>query len=242
MGTTYLDLTNKVLRKLNEIELTSVTFASATGFQALCKDLVQEAIDDINQAEFQWPFNHGEVTETLVADQATYALPSDVKIVDWSSFFLEEDTSLSVNASTLPIVEYYEWHNKIRSGEDTNAGTIRIPQLVYRTQDEKYGLTPIPDRAYSVKYEYWKNPTPLDLYSDTTLIPSQFDRVIVSYAMIGAYDFRENFEMAGKERTRYQKALKHMKKLLINRNFEYAYDGRIGKISGRANGKSMING
>ena len=33
MATTYLDLSNEVLRELNEVVLTSGTFASATGIE-----------------------------------------------------------------------------------------------------------------------------------------------------------------------------------------------------------------
>ena len=39
MATTYLDLTNEILRELNEVPLTSTNFASAVGFQQLSKIL-----------------------------------------------------------------------------------------------------------------------------------------------------------------------------------------------------------
>ena len=60
MATTFIDLTNKVLRRLNEVEMTSSDFASATGVQALAKDAVRDSIAKINQAEFEWPFNSAE--------------------------------------------------------------------------------------------------------------------------------------------------------------------------------------
>ena len=39
MANTYLDLTNEVLRELNEIPLTSANFANATGLQKFVKML-----------------------------------------------------------------------------------------------------------------------------------------------------------------------------------------------------------
>ena len=36
MATTYLDLTNEVLRELNEIPLTSANFADAVGITIFC--------------------------------------------------------------------------------------------------------------------------------------------------------------------------------------------------------------
>ena len=47
MATTYLDLTNEVLRELNEIPLTSANFANAVGFQKFVKDAINKSIFDI---------------------------------------------------------------------------------------------------------------------------------------------------------------------------------------------------
>ena len=38
MATTYLDITNEVLRELNEVPLTAANFASAIGLQKFVKD------------------------------------------------------------------------------------------------------------------------------------------------------------------------------------------------------------
>jgi len=56
MATTYLDLTNEVLRELNEIPLTSANFTDAVGLQQFVKDSVNKAIFDIANEEPQLPF------------------------------------------------------------------------------------------------------------------------------------------------------------------------------------------
>ena len=56
MATTYLDLTNVILRELNEVPLTSTNFASAVGFQQFVKDSINKAIFDIANEEPQLPF------------------------------------------------------------------------------------------------------------------------------------------------------------------------------------------
>ena len=54
---TYLDLTNTIIRELNEVELTTVNFASgATGIQKLIKDQINRAYFDICNAEDKWSF------------------------------------------------------------------------------------------------------------------------------------------------------------------------------------------
>ena len=47
MATTYLDLTNEILRELNEVPLTSSNFSSAVGFQQFVKDAINKSIFDV---------------------------------------------------------------------------------------------------------------------------------------------------------------------------------------------------
>jgi len=56
MATTFLQLTNELLRELNEVALTSSTFANAIGVQQHAKDLINRAYLDIVTEEAKWPF------------------------------------------------------------------------------------------------------------------------------------------------------------------------------------------
>ena len=69
MAYDYLGLSNDVLNRMNEVELTTATFTSARGFQIQCKNAVNDAINYINSREFGWPFTHSTATVTLVANQ-----------------------------------------------------------------------------------------------------------------------------------------------------------------------------
>lgn len=51
MATTYLDITNEVLRELNEVPLTSANFGNAKGIQKFVKDAVNKSIFDIANQE-----------------------------------------------------------------------------------------------------------------------------------------------------------------------------------------------
>ena len=83
MATTYLDLTNEVLRELNEVVLTSGTFTSATGIQSYVKDAINKSIYDIANEEPQLPFFSAGVSggtdpfygNVTVATVATVVLP-----------------------------------------------------------------------------------------------------------------------------------------------------------------------
>jgi hypothetical protein len=85
MATTYLDLTNEVLRELNEIALTSANFTNAVGLQQFVKDAINKSIFDIANEEPQLPFLsagesgatdpfYGNVTVASVAGTRWYEL------------------------------------------------------------------------------------------------------------------------------------------------------------------------
>ena len=82
MAESFLTITNKVLARLNEVELTSSTFATSRGIQTQAKNAVNEAIRYINQREFNYPFNHSSQSDTLTAGVVRYSIPTTAKTVD----------------------------------------------------------------------------------------------------------------------------------------------------------------
>ena len=88
MAGTYLTLTNKVLARLNEVQLTSSNFSNARGIQVQAQNAVNEAVRYINQREFNYPFNHATETETLVPGVVRYSIPTSAKTVDYNTFRL----------------------------------------------------------------------------------------------------------------------------------------------------------
>jgi len=94
MPTSYINLCNMTLRRLNEVEIDQSDFSSVRGVQALVKDAVKNSIARINQSEFSWPFNYSSYTQVLSAGQEEYSWQSDHKIADWNSFQILENASL----------------------------------------------------------------------------------------------------------------------------------------------------
>ena len=89
MATTYLQLTNKVLRELNETELTSSTFASSRGIQTAVKDFVNKSVHDIYNESAEIPALHTRTTQDLTIGDAEYDFPADMRRVDFDSFNLK---------------------------------------------------------------------------------------------------------------------------------------------------------
>jgi len=89
LSTTYLVLTNRTLRELNETELTSANFNSSRGIQTAVKDFVNKSIHDIYNEAGEIPLLHSTTTKTTNTGTQEYTLESNMRKVDWDSFFLK---------------------------------------------------------------------------------------------------------------------------------------------------------
>ena len=118
MAETYLTLTNKVLARLNEVQLTASSFVNARGIQTQAKNAINESIRYINQKEFQYPFNHSTKTETLVPGTVRYLIPTTAKTVDYNTFRMVKDSDLGSSGGRLYIINYNDYINSYITQED----------------------------------------------------------------------------------------------------------------------------
>ena len=235
MGSTLLSLTNKALRHFNEVPLTSTTLATATGFQATVLDYVNDSIRSIQQAEYEWPFNWNESTITLVpgqTDPQLYALGSTTESVDWETFSVVRDDTLGVQSQAITYLDYDEYFQRYRDQDKAQVGStslgVQPPKYVFRPQKDLYvGFSPVPDRAYQVRYEWWGYNTDLTAHSDTTTIPTRFDHVIIAGVLAQGYSFRQNPALFNIYQKRHETGISKMRELLINR-YKRVRDGRRG--------------
>ena len=89
MATTYLTLTNRVLRELNETELTSSTFSSSRGIQTAIKDFVNKGIHDIYNETGEIPLLYSRTSQDLTVGDNEYDFPTDFRKADMDSFVLK---------------------------------------------------------------------------------------------------------------------------------------------------------
>jgi len=227
MPSTYISLCNQVLRRLNEVEVAEGAFDSVTGVQALVKDAVKAAVAKINQAEFEWPFNAAEETDTLVVGQEEYSWPSFYKIADWNSFQIQENTAQGVGYTTLKYIERDEWYKNHRDN-DYSSGTdgISVPRFVFPSHGNGYGVSPSPDKAYTLKFRYYQNYSDISAADDVTRIPDSYDTVLVDGALYHLYMFKDNLESSQASFMAFEKGIKDLQTLYIN-NYEYIRDTRV---------------
>ena len=98
---TFLSLTNSVLARLNEVQLTSSNFSNARGIQVQAQNAVNESIRYVNQREFQYPFNHTTKSQTLSPGIVRYSIPTDAKHVDYNTARIVKDSTIGSSGSNL---------------------------------------------------------------------------------------------------------------------------------------------
>ena len=219
MATTYITLVNDLLRRLNEVTLTTSGdgFSAAKNVQAIAKDAINNSIREILQDGHQFPFLKTTKSQTLTAGTGTYDFESDMSSVDWDTFYLNKLTSANNTSKSLPTITFENYIQKYRALEDA-AGTSgrTAPSLVYQTAEEKFGVTPVPDAAYVVEYVYYKFPDDLSAFGDTMIIPDRFKYIIIDGAMVYMMRFRSNEQSAQIHQQKFKEGIKVMRRLLLD--------------------------
>jgi hypothetical protein len=227
MAYNYLGLVNDINRRLNEVELTSANFSATTGFYSFAKDAVNSAIRHINQEEFEWPFNHVEATEVLLPGEVRYSVPYDSKTTNMNSFRIKRDAALNVGTVKLRVLDYEEYLDKYADSEYNSSTDNRsVPKYVVRTPSRELIFVPSPDKAYEVVYEYYTVGFELSSPEDVPTLPEAYRHVIVDGAMHYVYKFRGDLDAAQLSSGNFQKGIKHLRSIHINRT-EYVRDKRV---------------
>ena len=252
MATTYLELTNEVLRELNEVVVTSANFDSAIGIQSFVKDSLNRALFDLANDEPQLPFFsagvsggtdpfYGTVTVATVAGQRWYTLKdgsssitTDYSAVDWDDFYI---TTINVSGESAPftstglkyltLADWKRYYRDAENADDADAQSYGEPKYVYKSPDHrKFGLSPIPDKVYNVHFYAFEKPTALSAFNDTIPMPEQYSNVLTARTRYYVHQFKENIQQAAMALDDYRKALRHMKSNLINPQPKYMTDDR----------------
>ena len=253
---TYLNLTNELLREMNEVVLTSSDFSSAVGVQQHAKDAINRAYLDIVNEEPQWPFlataesgdtdpMYGNAYVETTANTRWYELKpasssitTDYGYIDWDNFLV---TTVGVSGESAPFVAHNlrfitteEWKDYYRKSENTDdAGDAAggEPKRVFRSPDaRKFGLSPIPDKVYRIWFFAYDLPTELDAHGDATVFPDLYKPVLIARARYYMHQFKENNQASAFALQDYKDGLKAMKSNLLTPTPYYMKDDRVGLV------------
>jgi len=253
MATTFLQLTNELLRELNEVPLTSSNFSSAIGIQKHVQDCINRAYADIVTEEPKWPFlavaesgttdpMYGNVSVSTTAGTRWYELKAasdsvanDYGAIDWENFYI---TTVGVDGETAPYVTrnlrfmstetWKDFRRTHENDDDADTQNWGEPNAVIRSPDGRnFGLSPIPKKEYKVWFFAWNQPTRLSGYTDEVLFPDMYTNVLIAKARYYMWQFKENPQAAAFAMEDYKKGLRSMRENLLDSPISYIKDDRI---------------
>lgn len=214
---TYISLTNELLRRMGEVTMDSTEFDGARNIQSLAKNAINSSIRELMHSAQEWPFALTTYTQTLTTGVGTYSFPTDCSNVDWESFYIKKLTAADNEPSRLAVITYTNYLDNYRPAEDTNGtGGYAVPTNIYQTQEAKFGATPLPDQAYQIEYKYWSFPADLVDSTDVCLIPDRFTNVLLDGAMFYMLMFRSNEQGATIYRDKFDTGIRTMRRLLLD--------------------------
>lgn len=252
MAATYLEITNEILREMNEVPLTSANFANATGIQQHVKDCVNRSYLDIVNEEPQWPFlataesgsdqMYGntyvetvEGTRWYELKPASNDLTTDYGYIDWENFLL---STVNVAGETAPYIvknlkftTTEEWKDFYRLSENQDVAETQnygVPSRVIISPDNRrFGLSPIPDKVYRVWFYAYNLPTELSSFGDEIIFPNIYKPVLIARIRYYVYQFKENPQMSSFSLEDYKRGLRLMKLHLMEAAPGYFKDDRV---------------
>tara|TARA_R110001606_G_scaffold173924_3_gene320414 strand:- start:6138 stop:6863 length:726 start_codon:yes stop_codon:yes gene_type:complete len=228
MAYNYLNLVNDLSRRVNETELASGDFPTATGYYNTAKDAINSSIRLLNQEAFQWPFNFVEQEDILTAGDLRYDYPGNAKTLDFNTFRIKRNSTFGNETILLKKMDYEEYLSKFIDDEynTSDTGIRSIPRYIIRAPGNQFIVYPSPDQAYELIYEYYALPVDLVLFSDVPDVPEAYRHILVDGAMYYVQIFRNDNESANMSLNKFKEGLSNMRSIYLNR-YEYVRDTRI---------------
>ena len=253
MATTYLQVTNELLRETNEVVLTAANFGDAVGVQAHIKDCVSRAYNDIVMSEPRWSFLatgesgatdpfYGNVYVETVAGTRWYelkesssSLVNDYGAVDWNDFYL---TTIGVSGESAPYVsknlrfatleDWKDFRREAENLDDADSQNWGQPNVVFRSPDgRKFGVSPIPKKVYRVWFFAYNLPTALSAHGDELAFPDVYVPVLTSRARYYIHQFKDDSQAAAFALDDYKRGLRQMKSNMLSPAPKYITDDRV---------------
>lgn len=187
---TFLELTNRVLRRINLSEITTVV--GATGQAKIVTNLLNEAQNAL-YAESNWYTLYATRTFATVAATETYAVAAD--------FGRNIDLIDTTNVRTL--IEDSAKYFDMDDPQDVNQGA----PMYFTIQGPNYRLYPIPAGIYTIRDRYWKVPAILANDTDTTLLPIETENCLIQWALYKTQEYLNKFEAADRSRMEFERML-----------------------------------
>lgn len=149
MAITYLEYVNSVLRRLNEVEAT--TIVGSRGVVKHAADAVNDAVRKIMLQEKEWPFNYSAITQVVTSGIAEYSYTAST--IDWQSFWIEMPENITNTDFTANITSWTSVSTGTGSAAWNAAGNgrLRLAGGAAGVGAAEQSITTIVGRPYTLK-------------------------------------------------------------------------------------------
>ena len=163
-------------------------------------------------------FGDGKILDTTFTATAS---TSHITLDNDDSTNLDVDyvkVSEDIRPRKLTYITYDDYRRRFLSTAQTNnSDHYGTPDYVFRTQDDKFGLYPIPDSdKFTIHYEYWKTHSDLSASTDEPDIPARFHDVVIARAKYYIYSLRSDPQFTQFANQYFLAGVKRMRIELIN--------------------------
>lgn len=193
--TSYLNIVNKVLRKINQNTITDVT--TVTGQAKIIADNVNEAQNVLYAEAVNWYSLYATATIATVASTAEYAVATNlgrviVMINETQGNIMVEDFIRNIDIAD---------PSRDITGSPTH----------FTIQAGNFRFYPIPSAIETLRYRYYKVPAALSVNSSTSDLPIECEPSLIEWTLFQTYEYLKQFESADRSRITYGSLLKRAK-------------------------------
>jgi len=115
---------------------------------------------------------------------------------------------------TLKFIPVDTWKKHYRESDDSakDTGVYGKPTKILMSPcGRKFGVSPLPDKAYRIYFYAWEQLAELTTYDDEVKYPEQWTAVLMARARYYIWQFKENIQLSTLALDEYKKGIKLMK-------------------------------
>lgn len=213
---TFLQLVNDLERESGTVQKAArlVTVANAPNRQEKIVEWVRDAWEIIQTSRTDWQWLRKEFQTDLLANQARYT-PTALSVADFARWFPTSccdaftiyDTALGKADETE--IQRIDW-STFKAKWDRGVHTANRPIEVAVAPDNRLCFGPTPNKAYTLRGEYYRKPQVLAADGDVPLCPEQHHNAIVWRALMLLGDHDEAPAVVATSTAKFQSAFRRL--------------------------------